>query len=141
MKKQLLLVLALIDLMSVFSVAFVSAQDEEVMEALPSCSPDDNAANIEALGEGFTGLGELTTLPEEPTPSDFSVVVATVDAFALGYWEGLDLETVACAEEFYIARTAGLIFDEVVIVSGLNALAVHEEAAGNTELAEILLGQ
>jgi hypothetical protein len=142
MKKQLILALALIGLMSVFSLSFVSAQEEEEeVPVLPSCSPEDYAANVEALGEGFDSLGELTVLPEEPTPSDFSAVVATVDTFALGYWEGLDPEAIVCAEELYIARTAGIIFDEMVIVSALNALAVHEDAAGNAELAELLLGQ
>jgi len=140
MKKHLL-GLAVLVMITAFSFSIVGAQDEEAVEALPSCSPEDYVANVEAIGEAFTGLGELTTLPEAPTASDYAASVAILDAFAVGYWEGFDPEAIACAEELYIGQTAGIIFDELVIVNALSALAAHEETAGNTEYAELLLEQ
>jgi hypothetical protein len=137
MKKVSLLVVLVFVLVGIFSTSLVSAQDEA-----PACAPEEISAAMESLGEvDFEGM---TALPEEPTPSDFTAVVLVLDAFAYGYWEGFmeaAAEETPCAEIMYLGMQAGYVFDEMLLVSLLNALAVQEAAAGDEETANVFLEQ
>jgi hypothetical protein len=135
MKKQLILVLALIALMSVFSFSITSAQDEE--EELPPCDPMTAMTGLQELMEPLTDIGELTTVAGDGNPSDYSQMVADIDAYVSEYWTNFDESEFECAEEKYIAYTIGLGLDELLIVSELSALSVHEATAGNSEAATL----
>jgi hypothetical protein len=137
MKKVSLMTLAVLILVGMLSTSLVSAQDEA-----PACSPEQVGAAMEALAE--VDFESMTTLPEEPTTSDFSAMVLTLDSFAYGYWEGFYEGMEAgdtCAEVIYLGTNSGYVFDELLIVSLLSSLAVHEEAAGDSDTAAVFLEQ
>src|SRR5688572_21895018 len=100
MKKQFLLVLALVCLLGAFSFSFVSAQDEEE-EELPPCDSMELMTNLESLMEPLNSIGELTTIAGDASPSDYSAMVAEIDAFVSEYWANLEESEIACAEEYY----------------------------------------
>src|SRR5690349_1841264 len=129
MKKQFLLVLALVALMSVFSFSLVNAQEEE----LPPCDPTAAMTELTELLAPLEDIQELTTVDEDATASDYSALVAEIDAYVMEYWAGFDEMEFECAEEYFIAYTLGLAMDELLIVSELGALTVHETEAGNEE--------
>jgi hypothetical protein len=135
MKKQLILALVLTALMTVFSFSIVGAQDEE--EELPPCDPMTAMASLQELMEPLTEIGELTTVSEDASPSDYSQMVADLDAYVYDYWGSLEEAEFECAEEQFIAHTIALSLDELLIVSELSALSVHEAVAGNSEAATL----
>ena len=130
MKKQFLLVLALVALMSVFSFSLVNAQEEE----LPPCDSMALMTELEDLVAPLEELQEFTS-PDGTDASAYSQLVADLDAYATEYWTNFSEAEFECAEEYFIAYSLGLALDELLIVSELGAIAVHETEAGNTELA------
>jgi hypothetical protein len=129
--KKLLLVLALIALMSVSSLSIVGAQDEE--EELPPCDSTALMTELEDLISPLEDIEEFMT-PAGDSASDFSQLVADLDAYAQEYWANFEEAEFECAEEYFIAYTLGLALDELLIVTELSALSVHEAEAGNEEL-------
>src|SRR5215204_710878 len=139
MKKVSLMAVVVLILVGMLSTSLVRAQDEA-----PACSPEEVTAAMEALGEAFGGIEEMTALPEEPTTSDFSAMVLVLDSFSYGYWQGLaeGMEVGdTCAEVAYLGLNSGYVFDELLIVSILSAIGVHEDAAGEAEAAATFIEQ
>lgn len=136
-KKSILLALTLIAVLGVFSFSLVNAQEEE----LPSCDMMEMMANMESMMEPLTALGELSTLSEGAGASDFTAMVAEIDAYAWAHWETLAEGEIECAEEYYIAYQSGLILDELLITTALSALSVHESEAGNSDAVTALTEQ
>src|SRR5690349_9362036 len=137
MKKSFILALALIALMSVFSFSTVGAQDEE----LPACDPMELMTNMESMMQPLTDLGELSSIDADASPSDYSQLVSELDAYSVEFWAGFEETEFECAEQYYIATQMGEILDEALIIAELGALAVHENAAGNTEAATLFAEQ
>jgi hypothetical protein len=139
MKKVSLMAVVVLILVGMLSTSLVSAQDEA-----PACSPEEVTEAMDILGEAFGGLEEMSALPEEPTTSDFSTMIVVLDSFSYGYWEGLYESAEAgelCAEIEYLGVNSGFVFDELLIVSLLSALGVHEDAAGNADIATSFVEQ
>jgi hypothetical protein len=138
MKKVSLMAIVVLVLVGMLSTSLVSAQDA------PACSPEAVTEAMDAIGEAFGGLEEMTVLPEEPAPSDFSAMIVVLDSFSYGYWEGLyenAEESELCAEIEYLGVNSGYVFDELLIVSLLSAIGVHEDAAGNADIATSFVEQ
>lgn len=132
MKKLVLVLLSLLILV----VPISTAQEDE---GLPACSAEEFAEFATALGEGLAEIGELVSQPEEPTAANLTELVVIIDAFNYGYWTGFYEAEPECVEAYWLGLTVGLLLDEQLITSQLLVLAVHEEEAGNADLAEALL--
>lgn len=114
---------------------------EDYLEELESCSVEEYEMNSTLLGEYFAEMESVFADIGETSTDDIEAItgiVVAADIYSNGYWNEIYPELPYCAEADLEAYTAGAIVDELVLITSLGLNAALEDAAGNTETAELL---
>lgn len=101
---------------------------------LASCTEDEVVALADAMSVAFDEIGEaVNELEDEPV-----WVFALTEGAAYTFDAEVFAEVSTCAENQSLAWLFSLSLNEINIIAGLYANAAAEDAAGNTDVAEVL---